>query len=372
MKDIQQTIEKKRSRSILFRWGRKFLLNHTEYIKSSKGNIQLIPPEQLKAIRSLQIRVYFWAAVIGAVFVLLAILPYHYTSYFKEQTIYILGQEFVVELTYMLYILLLLMPEIWLLNLINMHAIKKMCQILQMPHQGQNDYEEQIAVLTEAGLEMSPQYLKIYDINPYLGMSKFAYYGIYILNKAKAALSNIVAKLIVRRFLGRYALKVMVDLAGVPIYAFWNAFASYWILKEAKVRLISQAAVNNFMSGISEQELLLVQDKIPLLIHFIAQEKRRYNFAIYTYIKGFVERLPELNLHLKKVVRIEEIMDGDDQSNKILGRLLIFGLIVDGQLSVRERLSLYKIKDKEWLPFSVKEIHLMAGNYVAAGRLPQF
>jgi hypothetical protein len=263
----------------------------------------------------------------------------------------------------------MVLPEIWVLNIINIRAVRKLCEILQFPSIEQKDYNEQITLLTEAGLEMPDEHLKLLHINPYIGLSKFSYYTLFIFTKAQAFLSGLVAKIIIRRILGRYALRIVMDLVGVPVYAFWDAWASHKVLREAQIRIIATASSKHFLAQFTPEELQQLSDKLGLLIHFIAQQKRQYSFALYAYIKEIVKVTPQLDLHHDKVVEWKELITNNENSNRLLAKLMIFGFIVDGTLSVKERLTLHKFAKEDWFPMSINDVEELLHHYLEGEKL---
>jgi uncharacterized tellurite resistance protein B-like protein len=118
--------------------------------------------------------------------------------------------------------------------------------------------------------------------------------------------------------------------------------------------------------------LLKVQHKLNKLFHFIAQQKRQYNFALYSFMKEMLVLFPDLNMKYDKEVKIEELFDSTPDENRTLARLLIFGLIVDGTLSVKERLTVRKIVKEEWFPVSIDEIEDILKSYVNGEGLKRF
>ena len=365
-------IQKHRKKSLKFKLGNRYLTKKTACFQAETPMGLQLNFRQKRAIKNLHLKVYLYAASIGAGAVLVVILPFYWTSVFTAQQFTFFGIHFEFELAYLAYALIMLFPEIWLLQIINVRAVKELCEIYQYPSANQKDYNEQVALLTEAGLEMPSNHMKLLEINPYIGLSKFSYYSLFLFNKLKATLTNVLMKLLVKRLLGRYALRIVTDLGGIPIYAFWNAWGSRQVLKEAKMRIVASTTTAEFLHRFSKEELLLVKEQLPLLIHFIAQQKRQYNFALYAFMKALLERIPDLNLQIKHEVKLRELLTEEEAQNNVLGRLLVFGMIVDGSLSVKERLTLRKYDEESWFPMTLSEIDIVLKKYVSGEGMKQF
>ncbi|AEA42623.1 LBF_2804 family protein [Fluviicola taffensis] len=367
-----EEIHKNRKRSIAFRLGSKYLSQKIAHIKTEEKLGYQLNDTQKKQLKLLQWRVYFLAGIIGACAVLIVIFPFHFSHLLDAQQFRVFGYEFEFEAYYMLYAVIMIFPEIWLLNILNIYAVKRICEIMQYPSKERKDYQEQIALLTEAGLEMPAKHMQLLEIDPYVGLTKFSYYSLLIATKLKATLSNVVMKFLVRRLLGRYALRIVTDLIGIPIFAFWNAWASGRVMKETRMRIVATVATDDFLNHFSKEELVEVREILPKLFHFIAQQKRQYNFALYSFMKGTLDRIPDLNLSYEKEVNLDELFVSEVSKNQLIARLLIFGLIVDGTLSVKERLTIRNVVKEEWFPLTMNEIEDVLKMYVDGEGLKKF
>ena len=367
-----EEIQNKRNKSIAFRLGNTYLSRKTANIRNEDKHGFALCDLQKTQLKNLQWKIYLIAGSIGAGAVLLVIFPFHFTTLLDAQHFTIFGYQFDFELYYTLYGIVMLFPEIWLLNILNIYAVRRICEIYRYPSVSHHDYREQVALLTEAGLEMPAKHMKLLEIDPYIGLTKFSYYALLIGTKLKATLSNVLMKFLVRRLLGRYALRIVTDLVGIPIFAFWNAWSSRQVMKEAQMRIVATATTEDFMKEFSEEQLLKVKHKLNKLVHFVAQQKRQYNFALYTFMKGMLVILPDLDLKYKQEVKVDELFGDDPEENKLLARLLIFGLLVDGTLSVKERLTMRKIAREPWFPVSIDEMEVILKGYVNGEGLKRF
>jgi uncharacterized tellurite resistance protein B-like protein len=115
-----------------------------------------------------------------------------------------------------------------------------------------------------------------------------------------------------------------------------------------------------------------VEEKLNKLFHFIAQQKRQYNFALYSFMKEMLLIFPDLDLKYDREVKVDELFGPDPEVNKTIARLLIFGLIVDGTLSVKERLTMRKIAKESWFPVSIEEMETILKAYVNGEGLKRF
>lgn len=360
-----------KSKGLILRMGVRYIEKYTSTIEEKKPCPYVLTERQKKELKKISQETYFLAALTGVLAVLVVVLPVNINpDLFGVQHLELMGYAFDFELYYTLFAVLMLFPEIWFLNYINLRAVKKICMVSDYPNRQHREYEEQVLLMTEAGLEMPAKHLQAFEIDPYVGLSRFSYYSIILLNKLKATLSNVLVKLLIKRFLGRSALRIVTDLAGIPVFAFWNAWASRSVIKETLMRVMAHAATTDFLEEMKEEDLRTVEDKIGLTFHFIAQTKRSYNFAIYAYIREIVRILPDVSLKVNHEVKLEELFSEDPQKNRLVAKILVFGLIVDGSLSLREKLVLKHICEKEWFPYEIDQLEEAVDGYCKGKGLP--
>lgn len=360
----------KQKRALAFRLAKTYLARSTSGLQSINERGVRLTEEDKVALKKLQRTTYVYSACIGMVAVLVVVLPFHFTTFFDAQTFHLGGFTFEFELTYSLYAVAMLFPEIWLLNWIHVRAVREICRICHYPGKDREDYENQLELLTEAGLEMPAKHMALFQIDPFIGLSKFSYYSLFVLNKLKATLSNVLMKLLIRRLLGRYAVRMVTDLLGLPIFAFWNARASHKVMVETRMRIMAYSATYEFMTTFTDQELISVQPYFGRLFHFIAQQKRAYNFALYAFMKEITMRVQKVDLTCAKELSWEEVFCGDEEQNQMLGRMFAFALIVDGSLSVKERLTVRKLESFSWFPYAINELEAALIKYKNGDGIP--
>ncbi len=369
-------MEKKDKKGIALRMAARYIKSNVNVPEEDQSptNGYLLTESQRRKLRNVTYETFFYAALIGVIAVLAVVIPFHLFSFFQKiSTLNLFGFKLELELMYTIYAIVMLFPEIWALNYINVRAVRKICEICRYPSSGRLDFDQQILLLSEAGLEIPAKHLSIFQIDPFIGLSKFSYYSLMILTKLKATLSNVVVKLLVKRFLGRYALRVVTDLAGIPIFAFWNAWASRGVIIETRMRIMATAASEDFLEEITDEEIALVYDKIPLIFNFIAQKKRSYNFALYAYIKGIADRCSTINFKVSHEIKLAELFEENNETkNDIVAKLLVFGFIVDGTVSIRERLILNELCKSEWFDFEMVQIETIVENYIQGKGIPRF
>ncbi|MEJ7731603.1 MAG: hypothetical protein WKG00_20615 [Polyangiaceae bacterium] len=73
-----------------------------------------------------------------------------------------------------------------------------------------------------------------------------------MLYKAKVSLTNFLAKLVVRRILGRALVRAWLPLLAVPLTALWNVWVTWVVLREARVRAMGPSAARAMVRVVVE------------------------------------------------------------------------------------------------------------------------
>ncbi len=111
------------------------------------------------------------------------------------------------------------------------------------PSEERKSDTEVLATLTRAALEL-PNPLKPMDgIDPRRETSPWFVVLISLLYKAKVALTTFVVKALLRGALGRAAARAVLDFVAVPVTAVWDAVVCYYVLREARLRILGPSAV---------------------------------------------------------------------------------------------------------------------------------
>lgn len=96
--------------------------------------------------------------------------------------------------------------------------------------------------LARAALELPDPASPVFGIDPLRGASKAQLLAAAALYKLKVSLSTFLTKLLVRRMLGRAALRTLVPFVAVPVTAVWNAGVCWRVLRQARLRTFGPSA----------------------------------------------------------------------------------------------------------------------------------
>ncbi len=298
------------------------------------------------------------SAFIGGLMVLLLYLPqYTYPSLFPEKTYTLpLIGNIKFNLNAFIFGLILIFIELLILGLISMSLIHKISDITG--YITNKDIKIKNDQYNNIGLEKKEKSQKNYGIYPYQGLPIWLVVSYNLLIILKATLSNLVFKILVKRLLGRYALREILDLSGVPIFAFWNAFATYQVAKQAKLYIMGQGLIQQYIKqlpeSVSENEKTIIYDTLQ----YIAISKRdyHYNHAVMTeqLIKKYNINTEKIHLLPKDYfTKLTTLIPEERIRYK---NLVLMGYILDGNLSKKELKEIEKLNSSTQL--SLKSIEI--------------
>jgi hypothetical protein len=333
------------------------------FVKLSDKNPPIIfsnNEEKRKKIIAIKRKTCRTAAILGALGVIILYVPqyvfpmyFHTTSY----TVPLIHYSFELSVFEMLYGFVLVGIEIWLLMKGDLEAVNKISSVYQYkPKKGDIDTIE----LVNIGLGKDQRKFNEIGINPYQNLPKFSLLflrGIFML---KAFLSNFVFRIILKRVLGRIAVRAVIDLAGIPIYALWNAWASSTVIRKADMRMQALNQMNktgkHFYSMYNENKTFknLLYDTFG----YIALTKKSFHPTDMIFAKHFLN-LFNIDIKDEHILRenfLEEIKTLNDDMKLAIGQLLILGFLLDGKIGKFEERLIKKLQKEKIIPYSLHQI----------------
>ncbi|PIE87076.1 MAG: hypothetical protein CSA03_02365 [Bacteroidetes bacterium] len=343
-------------------------------------NLFLLSEEEKKSLKSIRNQTYLKAGLAGALGVILLYVPYHLfeETLFPKRDIWIpiYNDSLKLEIEFLIYSVVLVFIEIWYLTYINIKAVDAISKACGCLDPEDPKFDEDVDSLIQVGLEKKHEELKKVGINPYEGLSKWGVLAFQVLIKLKAAISGFIWKLFVSKILGRYALRIVVDVLGAPIYAAWNIYGSRKVMNEARVRVMAPPLINHFSLQLEKEfgENEEFRSVLYSTLQAISVSKRSFHYNHYllatslltrfdievksdpSYDKDFLKKVDELTLPVQKAV----------------SKLIVFGILIDGGLSQIEKRSLIRLKKEGVLPYSIETVKKWSNDYFEGKGLEAF
>ena len=232
---------------------------------------------------------------------------------------------------------------------------------------------ERVPALLSIGLERKTTDVTRYGIDPFEGLRPWMLFLFNLLLRLKGFLANQAVRYLVRLFLGRYAVRALLDFAGVPLYMAINAYAAHAVLREAKVVLMGPEAIRALVQRQSGRvpspaERVLVYDTLQ----YIAVSKRDFHQNHYLLTKELLElwQVPAEARHPMPADYLERFRAAPPEARALCQVLILSGFVLDGQLSRRELRRLDTLQRLGILPDRPAEVRRQLRRFLAGGGLP--
>jgi hypothetical protein len=218
--------------------------------------------------------------------------------------------------------------------------IQKLAAILDFPSTHSKHYKLHFENIELLSLEKKQKKEIELGLNPYEGLPKIQLFIYWLISKYKAMLSNILLKYLLQSYASRYLLKVFIDLAGAPIYAFWNAYSTSKLYSAAKYYIFSVELTDYITEKLEEDKpfKLFIEREIKNLLVIIVTLKREFSETNHYYSARLIETL---NITIENTHNdrksLNAMVENSSQMH-INWVLLLFatGVILDGSISRRE------------------------------------
>ena len=328
--------------------------------------------EEWNALKRIRVNTLLLSALAGTLgVVFLYVPPLYFPDFFALWTIHpiIFGTEIEFPVFATLYGVILAVAEIYFLVLINIRAVYKMAAVCSFPPATDPDRDLHVKSLVNIGVEKNAKNELNIGLDPHQGYSKYRLLMIFVWNKIKASVSNMLFKMLVRKILGRYAVRVVVDLAGVPVMATWNAYAANGVLKQAKVRILAPNVIQftaiYLYSKYSNDEKF--RNVLYDILQFLAIKKRSFHENHYllsvNLLKTFQITTKEKHV-LEETEFLKTLSELPKEMQEDISKLMVVGMILDGHLSGLEKKSLREMNEMKICSKNVAEVKMIMKDFV--------
>jgi len=316
-------------------------------------------------IRRVRLRTLVLAASLGVMVVLLYYLPhYFWPAFFQEFTLTIKGINCAVPAISILYALLLVYVEVHALMYVNLNAIRTIMAICQFPRAHDAQYEQHLRAIARAALNAQYGSVFSFQSDTHFGRPGWGLSSYFWINMVKAMLSFSLLQSLLGRVASNLMFRQMATLLGMPIFAFWNAFASFRILREAQVRVMAPLTIHSFVDELYEEwgKHEQFRQLAPAVLSYIGIQKRHYNYAHHLLAETIEHRFG-LTLDNPQVHALNQPPAIPAEVRTGLERLIIFATLVDGRLSASEKKCLRYLRTKGWITYALADIQQIGRQY---------
>jgi hypothetical protein len=306
--------------------------------------LHLLNEREIEHIRRSQRLVMAIAALLSVIGFLFYYLPvYRYPHLFPSSKMAIPLIRAGIRLPWaeLLWCVSLTSIELYLLTLLNIfgaHEIAVGAGFITVA----TKYERADAVL-QIGLEKKAREVNRYGIDPFQDLDKRLLFLFNIVLRLKGWFANQVVRFLVRLLLGRYAVRALLDFAGMPIYMAINAYSVHAVMREARVIIMGQTLIDILIARLPRRELSTAEkDLLYDTLQYIAVCKRDFHHNHYLLTKALLEffRIPSEQYHRLPDDYAERLKQAPAATAALCHLIILLGFILDGRISWRERLRL--------------------------------
>ena len=324
-----------------------------------------------KMIERLEWKAILLSAFIGAMGVIFLYLPKQiWPALFPCQSLQIFGEIYRTPLLFTMYGGLLALTEILVLTFVNIYYIHETSVATGFINKGNKyDIARQNMLLNIANSKTTKANAK-YGINPLMGLSKQTIFVIFVLQKAKGALSNVFIKALAGRLGGRFTFQLVQNMLGIPVYAFWDAWAARGILRKTRAVIMGQNLIADLFTHLPKPVIATENFKMVLYecLQYIATSKRYYHENHNLLTEKVFERYGlSINLHDKSPANfIERLKALPETERAICTKIMLTGWLLDESIYEREKMhisALHKQGITTYDLYTVRGLHkkFMAG-----------
>jgi hypothetical protein len=161
--------------------------------------------------------------------------------------------------------------------------------------------------------------------------------------RLKGWFANQLMRFLVRLLLGRYAVRALLDFAGMPIYMAINAYSVHTVMREARVIIMGQTLIGILIARLPRYELSAAEKELLYdTLQYIAVCKRDFHQNHYLLTKALLEffDIPAEKYHPLPEDYAERLKQAPAAPTALCRLIILLGFILDGRVSWRERLRL--------------------------------
>jgi hypothetical protein len=369
--------KREKQKGILQKTAERIILEVENENYSSDPNAFILDDDESATIQRIHLQTLGWSALLGALgVIILFCTKYAFPTWFPRTliTIPIVDYSFRYNIIFTLYGFVLAYIELYILYYVNLKAIKRLVVVCNYPHPSNPDFRDEVQRLAAVGLEKASKHGKEIGMNPYQGVPKVALTVYLLVNFYKAALSNILIRVVVSRMGGRTLGRVFMDMLGVPVFAFWNVLASRKILREAQIRIFSKPLTEKFVKEIylDFKDSSEFKEFVYDTLQYISIIKRSYNYSHYMFGNLLLGtfNIPVVKKHELPENYFERLEKSAEKTQRGIEKIIIFGMVIDGKISASEMVMIKKAIDHRIITRTVEDIQELCKNYYRGKGLP--
>ncbi len=301
--------------------------------------LHLLNQAERGALLNHQRRLVLAAALLSVCGFLAYYLPtYWWPALFPSLKLNVLGHSFKLAWAETLWCISLSVIEIYLLTLLNLtgsHAVAAAIGFITPANKHDN-----ADLLVSLGREERNTAVTQFGIDPFQGLNEWVLFAFNFVLRLKGWLANAAIRFLTRLLLGRYAVRVLLDFIGMPIYMALNAWSVYAVMRQTRVVVMGQSLIADLMTKLPDRTLS--DDEQELLydtLQFIAISKRDFHPNHYLLTRELLRhfQIPPHAEHQLPPDYLSRLRTAAPAAQALCQLIILLGFMLDGHFSWRER-----------------------------------
>ena len=217
------------------------------------------------------------------------------------------------------------------------------------------------------GLERKALGVARYGIDPFQGLHPALLFVSNALLRLRGFLGHQAVRYLFQLVLGRYAVRSLLDFAGLPIYMAINALSVRHALRQARVILLGQRVLGQVLAewpvpALTPREKALLYDTLQ----YIAISKRDFHRNHLLLTRELLARfgVPREPAHRLPADYLDRLGAAPDRTLALCQAVILLGFVLDGHLSRRERRRLDLLASRGLLEVSAEEVAQRAHDFL--------
>lgn len=193
--------------------------------------------------------------------------------------------------------------------------------------------------LVRAALEVPISRRPLMGIDPLAASPRWMVWAAALLYKGKVALTNMLLRLLLRRMLGRVAIREFLPLVALPVSGAWDAWLCWKVLRDARLRLFARSLVHQTLVG--TQDLRgrdpAAQEAAIRAVACLAAAKRAFPEGLQQMLRGLLTS-PPVPSDPSDPRRLRTLVEGlVPESARAIHSIALLSAVCDGRCGRRER-----------------------------------
>ncbi len=307
--------------------------------------------------------------VMASLFSLLCMLGWYmphqaFPSFFGGVELTVLNTTVSLPMVSGLYAILLTYVTIQLVAGVNSWAVRKIMDTCMFPRAYDAQYEQHLRTLEATTRSQGAASFFRFGLKPYLNIPRWGMHLYITVNTVWAFLCLVVTYGLVRLAVPPALQQQTVFMLGIVILAYWLSRASRQIIHETKVRVMAPLTIREFVDELYTQWAQHT-DFRRLVVEVLAFSEtltQQHSYANLLLTETVLDRFRLENTVTNHSLLQEMALLPKDVCCG-LERLVIFGFVIDGELSGGDRKKLRRLADQGFLTHSTPQINDILGGY---------